>query len=151
MKNSKGMLAFIGIRTVGLILLGLAFIVLGVYILINPAEYDCEATATISKIEVTGGEWVTNADGLDTYEETYTVYVSYDFEGKEIKDAELNSYSSSMKVGDSVDIEFNADDTAHVSEAGFSILPIVAIVAGTVAVVVGIVEIIKLPKARARF
>ena len=51
MKNSKGMLAFIGIRTVGLILLGLAFIVLGVYILINPAEYDYEATATISRIE----------------------------------------------------------------------------------------------------
>ncbi|MDO4816596.1 MAG: hypothetical protein Q4A83_08385 [Bacillota bacterium] len=151
MKNSKGLLVFIGIRTVGLILLGLAFIVLGVYVLINPAEYDYEATATISRIEATGGEWVTDADGHETYEDTYTVYVSYDFEGREIKDAELNSYSSSMKVGDSVDIEFNADDTAHVSEVGFSILPIVAIVAGTVAVVVGVVEIIKLPETRARF
>ena len=147
MKNKKGKLALIGLRIIPSMLIGIFFIVLGTCLLINPPEYDYSANATISRIEVTGGEWVSEGDGPDVYHDTYTVYVSYEFRGEEIRDAELNSYDSNMKVGDSVEIEFNADDTEHVSEAGFSFLPIVAIVAGTAAVVVGVVEIIKLPKA----
>ena len=151
MENSKAVKIFVGARTIGLILLGLAFFALGVYVLLNPAHYDSSATAVISKIEVTGSEWVDYGSDNQVLEDTYAVYVSYSFNGTEIKDAELDCYSSTMKVGDSIDIEFNADDTSHVSEAGFDFMPIIFMVAGAAAAAIGVIQLIRLPKARARF
>lgn len=131
------------VKNITAVLFGLAFIVLGVYLLLNPPQYDFSATAQISKIEVTGGEWVDDIDGHSVYQDTYTVYVSYEFDGKTVTDAELNSYSSSMKVGDSIEIAFNADDTAHVSEAGFSFMPLIAVGLGLALAVTGVIGFIK--------
>lgn len=149
MGNSKAFKFILSAKSVGAILLGLVFLVLGIYFLINPHEYEYTATATISDIQVTGGEWVTEGD-TNRYEENHTVYVDYSFSGKEIKGAELGSYSSSMKVGDSIEIQFDSDDLTHVSETGFDLFPVVAIVLGGISVAVGIIEMIKLPRARAR-
>lgn len=151
MENKKSTKILVGASTVGLILIGLAFFALGVYILLNPAHYDSSATAVISKIEVTGSEWRNVGADDEVLEDTHAVYVSYTFNGTEIKDALLDCYSSTMKVGDSIDIEFNADDTAHVSEAGFDFMPIIFMAAGAAAAAVGVVQIIRLPKARARY
>ncbi len=147
MKSKKGLPAYVGLKMAGAILLGLIFIGIGIYLLFNPTEYEHTASASISKIEVTGGEWVNDGES-DTYRETYTVYVDYSFDGREIKDAELSGYSSSMEVGDSIEIQFNSDDLMFVSETGFDLLPIVFIVLGGISAAVGIIEIIKLSGAR---
>lgn len=132
-----------GIKNIISAVIGLALIVLGLFLLLNPPQYDYTVTGEISKIEVTGGEWVEDANGFPEYQDTYTVYVSYEFNGKTVTDAELSSYSSSMKVGDSIEIAFNADDTAHVSEPDLGFMPIIAIVLGVVFAATGVIGFVR--------
>lgn len=146
MKNGNGLRILFSIKSAIAFLIGLVFFVLGIYLLINPTEYEYTADAVISKIEVTGGEWEDDGDS-SVYRETYTVYVDYVFQGREIKNAALSSYDSRMKVGDSIEIQFNSDDLMFVSQTGFDLLPVVLIVMGGGAVALGIFEILKRPRA----
>ncbi len=147
MNSKKGLQAYVGLKMAGTIILGLVFLGIGIYLLLNPTEYEFKTTATISKIEVTGGEWVSYGD-TEQYEDTYSVYVSYEFDGRLIENAELGSYDSGMNVGDSIEIQFNSDDLMHVGETGFDFLPIVFIVLGGISAAIGIIEIIKLTRVR---
>lgn len=150
MENNKAVKTIITIRMAGCILVGLIFLVLGAYLFFNPTEYEYTANAVIGSIEVTGGEWVDEGD-TQVYRETYTVYVDYTFNGSDVKGAALDSYSSSMKVGDAVEIQFNGDDLMNVSQTGQGFLPIIIAAAGLISIVVGVFQIKRLPKARSRY
>ena len=150
MKNDKLFLGYLTVSNILSILIGLGFVVLGAFLLLNPKSYDSSATAVISSIEVTGQEWTEDANGFSELRDVYTVYVDYEFNGASVTHAELNEWSSTMKVGDELEIQFNAADTAHVAKAGFSFMPIIFIAAGAAVSAFGVISIVRQPKLRKR-
>lgn len=123
---------------IGALLLSLVFVGVGIFLLCNPTAYDSQTTAEITKIESDGGSW----DG-DTFEENFTVYVRYEAGGKTYENIPLNSYSSSMQVGDTLEIQYNAAEPETIATTGFDILPIVLIAAGLIGAAVDVIGFLR--------
>ena len=98
--------------------------------------------ATVTRAELSQ-EAYTDVD--DTYHEaTYTIYVKYTVDGKEYEGdlPELPKY----EAGDKIKITYNPEDPSQISQSVGFIIPIIMIVGGLVALVVGIINIINTVK-----
>ena len=134
------------IRKVAGCIFSLAFIIIGIILLVNPKEYDSKAEATITKIDIVDTIVDTSGDSTDiSY--VYSVLVSYTANGIEYNDVELNSYSSSMKEGQKINIKYNASAPTDIAEDGFDWMPIVFIAFGVISAIVSIL----VPRRRAAY
>lgn len=142
MKGLNALRKFGNIRNaVGFIIIGLFFAVVSVLILSSPKEDLVSATATISAIEVSYDE---------NNERTFSVFVDYSADGKEYTHVELGSYSSSMHEGDTVDIGYDPADPTHVQALGGDSLVFIILAVGVLAVVGGVLSLIKSIKQKTR-
>lgn len=124
---------------IGLLIVGVVFSIVGVISLKEPKIDGIEVEAKIVNIEEekTGED----ADGLDTYD--YHVYVDYtDKDGVEHSNVESYKYSSSMKVGDTINVEYNPENPEEIVHQSL-IGDIIFIIVGLVCVIVSIVKIVK--------
>lgn len=116
----------------------------GVYSLAHMPHYDSETTATISKLEFSHTE--TDSEGSDF--DIYDVYVSYEIDGVSYEDVRFDQYSSSMKVGDTVTVHYNAAEPGVVSSGGAVLLPIFLFVFALASLVATAFEVKMLLTAR---
>ncbi len=112
---------------------GILFIVLG-FISIKKHKNFTAATATITRIERVEG---VGADDSDDY----NVFVSYKVNGKEYE-SKLGEYSASMSEGKKIDIKYNPEDPGNIISAS-NLSTVIYLVFGTVAVIAGVVLILK--------
>ena len=119
-----------GRRAVPLIsvLFGLCFAVLGVVSLCQPKTERLSATAAIVRID--GGQ---HGEEID-----YTVYVDYEVNGQKYS-AAYPAYSSSMKVGDEVEVLYDPADPADITAPGSAAVPWVFLGAGIGVLLLGVV------------
>lgn len=111
------------------ILLGIVFLGFSIFIGVsgNNTEY-IQITGTVAEIE----EYY-DFDG----ELQHTVFVDYEVDGQKYEHTQYGSYSSSMKVGDTVNIFYNPEEPEHIQAEGFKTIPYVIGGAGVVAILVG--------------
>ena len=84
-------------------------------------SYDSRSTAVISRMEYNHTE--TDSDGNS--HDYYDVFVTYEIDGVTYEDMPYDSYSTTMKVGDTVKIKYNAAEPEVISAGGEVILPII--------------------------
>ena len=127
-------------NAIGLIIIGLLFVVISIFMMRAPKVEYVPATATIADIQ----------SEYDSAQETdvYTVFVNYTIDGVDYKNIEFGSYSSSMSVGDTVDIEYDPADPSHIQAPGSGFIVYIALAAGAIAFVAGIILTVKSIKQR---
>ena len=109
---------------------GLLFLVIGLLALRAPEAEYLPTTATITAIE----------EEYDAFaEETrMRVLVEYEAEGVRYSDTELDSYSSSMRVGDTLEAEYRADDPAQLRTSDGKTVLLVVLTVGASALLGGL-------------
>lgn len=122
----------------GLIIVGLFFLVIAVMILRAPDAELVPAEATIVEIE----------EGYDEMEKatTYTVYIDYEAEGNSYKHVQAPSYSSSMKVGDSMEVFYDAEDPELLSSTDSDLIVYVILAVGVLALAYGLIKVVSAVK-----
>ena len=121
------------------VVLGIVVIVLGCKKLSSKKNYDASVTGVITGIE---REWTgTDGDGFDQYE--YTVYVSYEIDGKKYENVRFPVYDSSMKKGDEVEILYQSSNPENIAEGNVAGNAVIMIVAGAVFALIGLVMTVK--------
>lgn len=140
MKFLSKLRKFAKIRTViGLFLIGVLFLVLGTLALRAPKTEKLTAEATIDRIveERFGGET------------THTLYISYtDASGERHENIEFGAYSSGMKEGDTVEIEYEADNPETISSPNSGFIPYLIFAVGAIALIASILMGIKAVRTR---
>lgn len=136
----SSILSGLGATLVGLVILGIA-----AFAFFNHEEYDGVTTGTICDINKELSEFPVEEDGNLNPEEQYdyTVFVDYTVDGKEYKHVEYGAYSSSMKVGQSVEIKYDVNDPSKIQSPGGKTIIIVFMILGGAVVVFGIYRTIK--------
>lgn len=136
----SSILSGLGATLVGLVILGIA-----AFAFFNHEEYDGVTTETICDIKEELSEFPVADDGNLNPEEQYeyTVFVDYTVDGKEYKHVEYGAYSSSMKVGQSVEIKYDVNDPSKIQSPGGKTIIIVFMILGGAVVVFGIYRTIK--------
>lgn len=123
------------------IFFGLIFAGLGIYFLILPDQgkmYE-KATATIVRFE---------SETILEDINYYTIISYTDNENVAHVDIRLDSYSTSWKVGDEIEIKYNVDLPSDVKLANSSIVvPLAFIVLGSISTIVGIFVLFKTAKS----
>lgn len=117
---------------------GLIATIFGVAVLIisiQNSNYK-EVEAKVTKVELEQ-EAYTDTDG-NHQDETYTVYVSYTVDGTNYN-SELSGLGK-YKKGDKMTIYYNPKNPKQITQTKSLIVPIIIIVAGVVAFIVGIVD-----------
>ena len=111
------------------ILLGIVFLGLSIFIGVSDSDTEyIQITGTVAEIN----EYY-DFDG----ELQHSVFVDYEVDGQKYEHAEYGSYSSSMKVGDTVGVYYNPEEPEHIQAEGFKTIPYVVGGAGIVAILVG--------------
>ena len=101
--------------------------------------YDAAATATIVGIE---REWQgVDEDGFDQYD--YHVYVDYEIDGQKYEQKEYPGYSSSMKVGDTLDILYQSSNPENFCEKNITGNSMIMIGVGVVLALAGVFLAVK--------
>ena len=98
--------------------------------------------ATVSKV-VVDQEAYTDADG-NYYEATYEVSLKYKVDGKEYKSS--LSGVSKQKKGDKMKIYYNPKNPSEITQSKSLVIPLVILIAGIIAFIVGIIDGIKVIK-----
>ena len=119
-----------------IIIFALIFIVVGVYLSVRKLEFvngGTKTQATIVDIET-----YHNSDG----DLNHRVYVTYDVDGI-IYDGMLDTYTSSMRVGNTVPIYYMTDNPSEFTYAKFNFLfPVIFILCGVFVLVLAIIPTI---------
>ncbi len=125
---------------IGLMIIGLLFVVISIFMMRGPKVEYVPATATIVDIQ----------SEYDLAQETdvYTVLVDYTVDGVDYKNIEYGSYNSSMAVGDTVDIEYDPADPSHIQAPGSGFIVYIVLAVGVIAFVAGIISTVKSIKQR---
>ena len=110
------------------IFIGIVFLGFSIFLLAQPKVEYLSTTGTIAEIR----EEYSGSEDID-----HCVYVDYEVGGKKYEHAQFGSYSSSMKVGDSVTVLFNPENPEEIQAEGFEIIPYVVGGAGIVAILAG--------------
>lgn len=130
------------ISGIGFILVGLVILGISLFALVNHQEYDGKTTATISYIKQERKEFISNDDSNEEQYE-YTVFVDYVVDGKEYKHVQFDSYDSSMKVGQTINIKYDLNDPSKIQSQNGMLFIIAFIIIGFAAIVFGIFNTIK--------
>lgn len=118
----------------GMILIGLVMGVISVIGLTAPKAEYIPVEATIVRIDESYDPTAYGGDGGTNY----TVYVRYRAEGQWYDEAELGAYSSGMKEGDVIDIEYNAEDPSVIQTPGSEKIPYITCAVGFIAAAAGV-------------
>lgn len=119
----------------GTVVLGIIFIVAAVFIGVSDSDTEyIQITGTVAEIN----EYY-DFDG----ELQHSVFVDYEVDGQKYEHAEYGSYSSSMKVGDTVGVYYNPEEPEHIQAEGFRTIPYVIGGAGVAAVLLGVFLLVK--------
>ncbi len=139
MKNPVGMIRIIfGIIGLGLMIGGIIF-------LVNRINY--MDNAVVIEAEITDIESYRDSDG----DRHHTVYVTYEYEGKEYEDIRLSEYSSSMQEGKTIEIYIDKTDATDVhTKSMFYFGPIMLMGMGGIFVLVAVIFIIVSAKKKNR-
>ncbi|MCQ2552386.1 MAG: DUF3592 domain-containing protein [Clostridia bacterium] len=81
---------------------------LAVYFCYDPEDYDGSTVGTITRIE----EAIGGGKGGDTF---YKVLINYAAGGREYKDVEYSSYTSDMRVGQTVTVRYKTKDPSQIA------------------------------------
>lgn len=125
-------LTALGSLLTGIIMLGFSIVVIA----LPDAEY-AETTGTIVNIEEYRDMTSSNNDIM------HRVFVDYTADGKDYKNAEYGSYSSSMEIGDEVTVLYNVDEPKQIQAPGFEKVPYIVGGVGIVVLLCGVVALIK--------
>lgn len=119
------------IRTlVGLLVIGILFIVIGTFVLKAPKAEKLTAEATIDQI-------VEERFGDET---SHTVYLSFtDANGVRHENIEYGAYDSAMKEGGTVTIEYEAENPEAISTPGGEFIPYVILAVGAIALIASVI------------
>lgn len=120
--------------SVGFIIIGLLFTVVSILILFSPEGETETTSAVITEIEVSYNE-----EG----DRDFTVYVDYTVAGTEYTHIWLGSYSSSMHEGDTIEINYDPADPTAISAVGSDEVLYVVLIAGLLALAVGVLMLIR--------
>ena len=97
------------------------FFVMGIYSVNRISSYDSKSTAVISRMEYDHTE--TDDDGNS--HDYYNVFVTYEIDGVTYEDMPYDSYSTTMKVGDTVKIRYNAAEPEVITSGGTVWIPVI--------------------------
>ncbi len=128
-------------NAIGLLIAGIVLVGISIFIMRAPKVEYVTATAAIVDIQV-------EHDDIEN-SEVYTVFVDYTIDGVDYKNVEYGSYSSSMSVGDTVDIEYDPADPSHIQAPGSDMIPYILLAVGAVSFVIGVVSTVKSFKQKA--
>lgn len=127
---------------IGLLVVGVIFAIAGILSLSKPKVEGVSVDAKI--VDIKKEDAGTDGDGSTIY--NYYVYVDYkDKEGNEHKNIETGSYSSSMKVGDIIEVKYNPNNPDEIINNSL-IADIAFLGIGIACVVFSIVKIISVVK-----
>ena len=117
------------------LLVGVFFIVCSVLALRAPKATWLETQGTVVEIQ----------EDYDTVNEeiAYRVFVDYEVEGKTYTHAEYGAYNTGMKEGDTVTVQYNAEDPAKIQAPGSESIPYIVLGAGILAVAFGIFLLVR--------
>ena len=120
------------------IIAGLLISGISVLSLFSKTEY-AQTQATIVEIE----EYYDMTDISDDASNriNHRVYVDYAADGMRFRHAELGAYSSSMKEGDEITIEYDTSDPSHIQSKGANKIVFVTIPVGFAVAAFGIVRL----------
>ena len=113
---------------------GIFVIVLGIKQLNMKKEYDETGTAIITGIE---REWTgADDDGFD--ENSYTVLIDYEIDGKKYEDVVFPYHNSSMKKGDTVEFLYKTGDPSDIVPSNTGTTAIIMMVIGSIFALLGV-------------
>jgi len=128
----------------GLLIVGIAFTIASVISAAEPKINGIKVDAII--VNIVEEDIGLDADGINQYD--YHVYVDYtDNEGVIHSNIESYNYSSSMKVGDTVEVEYNPnnpDELVHQSLVG----DIIFIIIGLACIILSLIKIVSTIKKK---
>ncbi len=119
----------------GMVVVGLVIGVISAIGLAAPKAEYIPVEATIVRIDES---YDSAGDGTN-----YTVYVRYRAGGQWFDEAELGAYSSGMKEGDVIEIEYNFDDPSMIQMPGSEKIPYITCAVGFIAAAVGVYLCVK--------
>ena len=111
---------------------GIIFAVVGIHQLKTKDLYDSTATATVVDIEE---HWESDGDGQTL---VTTAYITYEVDGVKYEHVESPSSSSSMKIGDEVEILYQSGNPEKYTGTNIGTLSIVFICVGSVVALAGV-------------
>ena len=119
----------------GFMLIGAIFAGFGIYMCTVPEKERLTTTGTLVEI----------VEGIDAADDqvTHETYVDYTIDGKEYKHAYYGAYETGMKVGDTVEIQYLAEDPENIQAPGAEKVKYVFAGAGIVAFIIGLGTLIK--------
>ena len=122
------------------IVISLLITVISVIGIFAPKTERLPAKAVISDIQ-------SEYDGA-AEQTNYSVYVDYEIDGQKYTHIDYGSYNSSMKVGDTVDIEYSAEDPENIQSPGSEKIPYITGAVGLAVLAACIVMLIKSAKQK---
>lgn len=123
----------------GLAAAGLFIGIFSVVALVTPEAEYIPVQATIVRIDESYDPMAYGGEGGTDY----AVYVRYRAGGQWFDEAELGAYSSGMKEGDVIDIEYNSEDPSMIRTPGSENIPYITGAVGFIAAAAGIVLFMK--------
>ena len=130
---------------IGVFLVGAIILAISLFAYFNYHDLDGKVMATISNIKKERKEEIyIDEENLNEDEQyNYTVYVDYEVDGKEYKNIELNSYNSSMKIGQTIEIQYDLNNPSKIQGQNGKTFILIFIVIGSLVIIFGIYETIK--------
>ena len=123
---------------VGLFIVGIVFLVAGVITFLQPKVEGVKVDAKIVNIERESTGF--NSDGVEEFD--HHVYVNYtDNDGLEHTNIEAYKYSTTMKVGDVIEIEYNPNNPNEIVSQN-KMLDLIFIAVGAACVIFSLVKIV---------
>lgn len=122
------------------ILVGILLIAISVLAMTKVKDVD---SFSETQAEITSIDEEEILDGSDSSSYEYTVKVKYMVNGVEYTDIDYGSYSSSMKVGDSVTVLYNPENPADIQAPGADKVPYIVLAGGIIAMLAGVVFVVK--------
>ncbi len=133
------------ILSIAVVVVGIAFAIVGVVQFTNKDKYDSTVKATIVDIEE---EWqaATDPDDIDGF--VKTAYIDYEVNGVKYEHVVSPVQDDNYEVGDTVDILYQSQNPEEISGQNITSASIAFIGFGLLSAVIGCVMTIKSLKAR---
>ena len=124
-------------NAIGFMLIGLAFVVFGIFALSAPRDEYLQTEATIVNIEEYYEDFGSDRQLMNR------VYIDYEVDGVKYENVEFNAYDSSMKVGGTVTIEYSPEDPTVIQSTGDGWMLYIFILVGAIAFVGGVISLVR--------
>lgn len=128
------------IMSIGIVVVGIVFVVSGISTIANKDKFDTQITATVVDIQE---EWETSADPDEPDRLVHTAYIDYEVDGKKYEHVLAPEQNDNMKIGDTVDILVQSQNPEKISALNPTKGGVIFIAVGAIAAVAGCVSTIR--------